>query len=421
LKLNKEIPVVYFNALAIAVYLMLFMIVVLSRSSTCFDEKLFINNMALFNKHGLSRTFLLQMTDQAPGPLYQLVHYPLQSLTKLSAPAVRIVNMVLFVVVIFFTWLNIRMVSNKSSIEAFTWASSLLFVPVIWQVAGLALTEMPAMCAISISIYFLFRSVTGINYHQKIFSFLFTFLSGFFLGLAILGRSPFLLIIFSAIPLFIYPKSNGRNFLHAAIFLIPAAAITWPVFYVWQALVPPHQQYIGKGLSLWHGFLAFAYMGLTTIFVAPKWFAPIRNRWIFFVVGYLVLLLLNYYVFGLTYYTLGFTVKKFVTPHLFQYYPYLIAPVLLLISIYFIFSGFYRAKLNAKNAMYLFILFSSFLMLASCAGITHLFSTRYVAQVSPLFLVALAGFDNFTTFRIMRLLAAALIGALSLLTYLTNF
>lgn len=419
---KNNIPPSFFIAFALLTYIVLFAAVITSRTTTCFDEQLFIHNMALFNEFGLSKTFLVQMVDQAPGPLYQLVHYPLQYFTHLEAPAIRVVNMVLFFVVIFFTWLNIRLTNPSLKKEvALAWASTLVFVPVVWQVAGLALTEMPAMAASSASIYLLLLAIQKLQNKNSAKASLLSFTAGVLLGFAILGRSPFLLIGVASLALFTYPRYHSKKIVLAMAYLLPALIMAIPIFFTWKGLVPPHQQYIGHGFSIWHGFLAFAYMGIVTLLAAPQWFVKFRWQWPLFALGYLLLFLINYHVLGLTYYTLGFTIKRFISPSLFQYYPFLIAPALLIISLFFIGSCFYRLFEKSGNNSYVFLLLSGLLLLASCAGITHLFSTRYVAQASPVFVLLFAGYDRFGYSRMLRLGIGALIGALSLYTYLVKF
>lgn len=418
MKLNKKIPASYFITIAIVVYLLLLVLVISSRSSTCFDEKLFINNMGLFNEYGLSRPFLLQMTDQAPGPLYQMVHYPIQSITKLAAPPVRVVNMLLFSLVICFTALNIRLLFAKEMKKALAWASTLIFVPVVWQVAGLALTEIPAMTANCIAIWLLLLSMKRQTMQGKPQSLLLALAGGIFLGLSIWGRSPFLLVGIAAIVLPLYRRDY---FLLVAAFLVPAFIMALPIFFIWKGLVPPHQQYISHGISIWHGFLAFAYMGIVALLVAPRWFKKFKWQWPIFLGTYIFLWLLNYVQFNVTYFTLGFAIKQILPPSIFKFYPFLIAPALMLISIYFLLSTLFHLYENRKNPLVVFLLLGGMLLLASCAGITHLFSTRYVAQVSPVFVILFVGYDNFSQARILRFAIGAAIGAASLYTYLIKF
>src|SRR5436190_23907851 len=65
-----------------------------------FDEPLFPPNVVLMEKYGFGKRFLLEMVDQAPGPLYEFVHLPLKGITHLEPRAMRIVNLLLFFVVI---------------------------------------------------------------------------------------------------------------------------------------------------------------------------------------------------------------------------------------------------------------------------------------------------------------------------------
>ena len=58
------------------------------------------------------------------------------------------------------------------------------------------------------------------------------------------------------------------------------------------------------------------------------------------------------------------------------------------------------------------------LLLATSAKVTHLFSTRYVAQASPFLVFLLAGYDRSGWGRLLRFLIGMAIGYISLETYI---
>ena len=83
-----------------------------------------------------------------------------------------------------------------------------------------------------------------------------------------------------------------------------------PVFITWEGLVPPQQRFIGRGFSLWHGILSFAYGALLTIIIAPRWFYYSKKTWIWLVGGYIVLLALNIFLVRYDYSPLVKTIEK---------------------------------------------------------------------------------------------------------------
>src|SRR5688572_4178248 len=78
--------------LGLVAYISLVLITVYHKQPPLYDEPLFIPNVYLFEQYGLSKEFLLKLNEQAPGPLYQFIHYPLKGITHLQTPGIRLVN-----------------------------------------------------------------------------------------------------------------------------------------------------------------------------------------------------------------------------------------------------------------------------------------------------------------------------------------
>src|ERR1041385_1784866 len=105
------------------------------------DEPWHLASLALIPRFGLGVEFLRALPG-TPGPLYAVVHYALAPLTHVAVPGVRVVNVVGFSIVLVLLWRLLRHEDSESPVSS---AGTLLACPVIWILAGLAFTEMPAM------------------------------------------------------------------------------------------------------------------------------------------------------------------------------------------------------------------------------------------------------------------------------------
>jgi 4-amino-4-deoxy-L-arabinose transferase-like glycosyltransferase len=403
--------------LGLAGFLLIFLVTVLHRQPPLFDEVLFIPNVYLFEKHGLSREFLVNLNNQAPGPLYEFVHYPLRSITHLDTPGIRLVNVFMLGLLTLVLARILVSVRNISFRRALYFSVGIMAVPMIWQVSGMALTEMPTMLFGALSLLLL---TIAIKQEEKsaLRSTLAAVLAGFALGLAILGRSPFLLLGLASFSLLLNNFSNPRRWRTVLLYSLTGWGMAVPVFMVWNGLVPPQQAFVGQGgISIWHGILAFAYGALLTLIIAPRWFY-FNRRILFLLLGtYAALLLLNVYVLDYQYAPLNKTMDMIFPSSFMGMYPYIVSPLLATAAIYFIACSVLRAWQKRTDPIFLFFLACGMLILASSFKVTHLFSSRYVAQATPFFILVFPDYDRPTIGRALRFVIGMVIGFLSLETY----
>ena len=407
----------YFTYIGIAGYLTILFITLWHRQPPLFDEVVFIPNVYLLERLGLTREFLYNIDNQAPGPLYQFIHYPLKPLTHLTTPGIRLVNVVLLGLLVLLLSKILMKLSKFSFSKSLSIAVGIIAVPMVWQVSGLALSEMPTMFFSILSILVLIYSIQS-EEKSLVGSSLMAILAGAFLGLSILGRAPFVMIVPATGSLLLGQQRNMNRWRIIILYAATALSISLPVFFIWKGLVPPRQAFVGAGgISLWHGTLAFAYGALLTIIIAPGWF--ILNKRILTLLGalYLVILVVNKLWWGFTYYPLSEALKKIFPPGFMDLYPYIISPFLFVLGFYFLACSVYRAWEKRQDVFFVFILLCGLLILASTAKVTHLFSTRYVAQAAPFFVLVLATYDKFNLSSAARWIIAMVIGFLSLETY----
>ncbi|MBW8686734.1 glycosyltransferase family 39 protein [Chitinophaga rhizophila] len=401
----------------IAGYILLFVITLLHPQPPLFDEPLFIPNVYLFEQHGLSRTFLLNIDNQAPGPLYQFVHYALKPITHMQTPGIRLVNTIMLLLIILLLAAIISRMQKHGKQHTWLPAIHIMAIPMVWQVSGMALTEIPPMLFASLSIWLLLLAIEQAAKHHWA-GLLFAVIAGLCLGLAILGRSPFVVMAPAALLLLLHTAGGKMKWAIVTIYIGLALACCIPVFLIWEGLMPPKQAIISQGgLVPWHGILAFAYGALIAVIIAPSWF--IYNKWVLIslVVIYAILLPANYFWLHYEYAPLNEALKKIFPAAFMQLYPYLISPVLATIAVYFLYCACWQGMERRTEPFFLFILCSTLLMLATSFKVTHLFSSRYVAQAAPLFIILLAPFIRVSYGQWIRFTAGMIIGLLSLETY----
>ena len=115
----------------LAGFLLIFFITLGHKQPPLFDEVLFIPNVYLFEQHGLSAAFLRNMNEQAPGPLYQFVHYPLKPLTHMTTPGIRLVNVFLLGLLILLLAKLFTVIKQVSFNKALVFALTIVAVPMV--------------------------------------------------------------------------------------------------------------------------------------------------------------------------------------------------------------------------------------------------------------------------------------------------
>ncbi|NSL86695.1 hypothetical protein ECE50_007630 [Chitinophaga sp. Mgbs1] len=411
---NKLFPAPLLLMAGLGGYLFLLLLTVYHQQAPLFDEPLFIPNVYLFEKYGLSREFLVNIDNQAPGPLYQFVHIIFKPLTHMQTPGIRLVNVALLGLTILVLAAAIMRMQAKDFRTALLPALNIMAIPMIWQVSGMALTEIPPVFFAALSVLLIYIALQ----RSVITGSLLALLGGLCLGLSILGRSPFLVIVPASAVLLLYHFQDRRRWLLLFLYNAVALAMCVPVFLIWQGLMPPRQAITGAGgIDIWHGILAFAYGALLVIIIAPSWFIFNRKTGWYLLITYFILLAANVTLLHYSYSPLSEALDKILPAKAMQLYPFIISPLLATVAIYFIVCSLLRAWQRREDVFFLFILFSGMLLLASSFKVTHLFSSRYVAQAAPFIVLALAPYDKITYGKVLRFGMGMVIGLLSLETY----
>ncbi len=239
--------------------------VVTSPTEFVFDEEYYANYVSLLHRYGLSVEFLKALTGAA-GPLYAFVHFALEPVTQLQPIRMRLVNVVLLVVV---AGILAACLKRRGCSDYLAAGGAILAVPMTWVLAGMALTEMPAMFFAALGLYLQLRAVEALGQGRPVLGWFIA--SGLSVGVAVWGRQPYLVL--AGVPVLL-ALLDRRLWLPAAIFVGIVMALAMPLVAAWQALVPPGDE-VALGLTPRNGLASLGYIGICFFLLAPDigWFA----------------------------------------------------------------------------------------------------------------------------------------------------
>ncbi|MBI3197713.1 MAG: hypothetical protein HYZ40_09415 [Rhodospirillales bacterium] len=231
-----------------------------SPPSFVYDEPDYVNYVFLLRRYGLTEEFLEALTGGA-GPLYAFVHRALEPLTNLSPVKMRLVNVALLAVVagILAGWLK-----RQDRPDYLLAGCTILVVPMTWVLAGMALTSMPALVFVSLSLYALLRGAEALERESQVLGWFVA--GGIFLGIAVWGRQTALVL--SGVPLLL-ALMDRRLRLPALVFVAIIVAFTAPLVIAWEGFTPPNEE-ADEGLSLRHGLTSLGYTGFCFFLLVPR-------------------------------------------------------------------------------------------------------------------------------------------------------
>lgn len=368
-----------------------------------YDEPHRIEVVHMLSEKGLTREFLEQM-PHATGPLTPVLQLALAPLTRLDVPGLRLTNVMLLAFLIAVTASTLR---RSGHVAPWTASLAIMGLPTTWVVAGLALTEMPAMLCVACAIamfQFMFKAQSDGARTA------FAAMAGGWLALASLGRQPYLLLVFM-LPFLAWERREHLG--SVAICITCAVVPPFAVFGVWRGLVPPAVQTL-QGFSFAHGVLAFAYAGAFTIIYAPRWL-----RWEKFMLGAIAIVVLLVAAFDrVNILPLESITRRVLSPGLVPIWTRLISSAFAGMALWFVGSLFLNGWRRRGDTLTVFLTGGVLLTLGACFDVTGNFSSRYVAMAFPL-LVPLLAVDRLLANRwsSARTAMGCVIGAVQLWSY----
>ena len=249
--------------------------IVTSPSQLRYDERNHIGLTQIVASNGWRDALLSAENQSAAGPLYPAIHLMLSPITHLQPPAIRWVNFCCFLGVIL---LLARCKPAEPVAPILLSGFTLLAVPFLWPVVGMALTELPALLFFTCFVL-LFLRVINSDVVLSRGTFVLAFLAGLCLGAAILGRQTYLIVVPALVVMMFLLREKWSSVL---ICILTSLAVCSWLFVLWHGLAPPHYyrsaQSSGRFANL---LLSLSYAAVATLFLNPAWLWYQRGKaWI---------------------------------------------------------------------------------------------------------------------------------------------
>jgi hypothetical protein len=294
-----------------------------------------------------------------------------------EVPWIRYVNLILITGIIFFTWQLLNRLNEESQI---TGSLNYLFIPVTFVCCSLALTELPAMFFLLLTILLLMKANRQI---KPVFIIPWLVAAACCMSLAILGRQPYLLLLPILVMLSVYLPAQPFRWRFSVLFAALSLAIPLYVFNIWQGWIPKGMtDYVDDGYSVKNAIIAFGLCGAIFLLLAPQWYRILIPYWKPILVSGLLLVFFNYFFIGSA--VLPFRGVLMKLDQSIQDIIGRIAGGLLICGgLIFLLSLLLQLRRHGKDFWFLFSGLCMMGILFSCLKVTHMFSARYVYQAAP--------------------------------------
>jgi hypothetical protein len=384
-------------------------LVLLSPHHLLYDEPFFVKYVKLLHQDGLTPKFLKSLTGTT-GPLYAFVHYLFEPLTNMKPPDLRLVNVFLLFAVIATTGFSLKIKDYQYPALLSTAA---IVIPTTWVMGGLALTEMPAIVLVSLSMYILIKQSSSIESSNAYLSLLSIIIGGAFLGLAAWGRQPYILL--AGAPC-LASLQQRKKLLYSLLYAGSACLVFLPLVIIWGGLVPPSHTFVQKGISFVNAIFSLAYAGASTFIVMPQFFSIVLCRLGIIVTASFVAFNLASGVFNLV--PLKALVDRvLVSQTLVEIYSRLCGGMLLSFGALFLFALLRNIYLRRKDYVSSLILICLLIISLSPLFIAHQYSSRYTGMALPFILLAASEHYRVGWFTAVTAIIGIILGALSLHGY----
>jgi hypothetical protein len=393
----------YFKLLSYLILLFIFIFILCNNRPFFFDEPWYYSNVLLFQKFGYSKDFLINLKGPA-GPSYAIIFFYLSFFTNNNIILIRLVNFLFLILTLMYLNKNISLYTKID--KSYIYSYSALSVPMIFLSTTFAITNNIGLFFVTFSIFLLHKSLTT----NKNFTALF---AGISMTIGILSRQPYLIIPLLS-PFLLYNNLNFNNLKKIIIYLFSSLFLPLYVFSIWKNLIPLIGSDTISAISFMpiYGFYAFGYMFLITILIAPKFLIKLDFKIILPILILIFLCCLYFKINSviLTFYF--FQLPNFLQTNL----KIIISTTLIFGTFYFNYSLIYRLYYNFNNYN-LFLSSIIFTILFSCIKITHQFSSLYVLQALPFFIILLSPYMEFNKKSFTLKLLGFIIGLFSLISY----
>ncbi|MDI1264383.1 MAG: hypothetical protein PS018_14100, partial [bacterium] len=319
----------------------------------------------------------------------------------------RLVNVFLLLVVIAIltAWL-----SRLGKVAAWSVGMTALAVPMVWVLAGLALSEMPAMALVTLSLCLQLKGLQSLGNDRPVLGWFLA--SAVALGISVWGRQPYILL--AGVPCLL-ALLERRLRIAAALFVLVVVAIALPQFVIWKGLVPPSHAEIQQGLAPKHALLSLGYAGVTMFLLAPL---PGWRLTTWMVTLFVLIAIVNVISDALVFYPLYKLTERYVPPFVLPALGNLCGSVIAAIGTIFVLQVLEVLWTDRRNLEQVAIHSGLLCMSLAPMFISHDFSSRYTAMSLPYMLLAAHCSRQWGAPNVITVLVGAVLGFLSLFSYL---
>ncbi len=383
----------------------IFSVALFAPSSHLHDERVYLPAVRLIGQYGISVDYFSHYPSAGAGPLYAVCHHLLKPLTHLEMPGMRMLNPALLLAT-FILLAQLLVFCGELPDRARLSALAIVGTPFAVFMNSLALTEMPAIFFLMLSLVLLFWVIKS----EMLFlpQTLISAAGGMALGLAIIGRQPYL-VFFASLALLwlVYPQKRLMIF----IFSLAASILPAILFTAWGGLTPSYLHIYPPGFAFRYPFLAFCHAGLMVLLIAPRWF---KANGIICLGAFLANLVTGFIQFPTSVYIL----EKVIGAKWMWVYTRLGSSLLVAVGAIFVWTLIGRMIENRKDPAYLFFALAVILVLLTNVKITHQYSARYAGMVLVFIPLIVRGYERFDFLKAMSIFFGGMLGFFSLLPYL---
>jgi hypothetical protein len=374
-----------------------------------YDEAPYLHDgLATLEAWGVSSRALLEYPQPA-GFSFGLLHHALKPITNLEPSAVRLVNPLFLLLII---WLCQRQLKRSGVATATASAWTLVCVPFVWVLSGLALTEMAGMVCAMLGFCLAVHALrdNSLSARGRLAA---AVAGGVALGAAFYGRPPLLVI---AGGLVVFGVGRRQRWGTLAVVGGSAAALIAPAVVLWGVLVPPKVQHFDSlGFSAPNMFASLGYSALVMGALAPAWFRqPVKATISWFLAGALV----NTAVPMVQLTPFATVTKSILAPWLVPVVTALFGSALVGLGFVFLAASVRRIWERRGDTVWLASTLSMLFIVLSVGKITHQFSSRYTGVAAPLMVLAAAPYQTFSWPHVAALTVGLAGGVISLVGYL---
>jgi hypothetical protein len=404
--MSKQIAAQATLAIVLVAGAVLFVLIAVSPHRFLYDEAPYANYVTLLQKHGFTTEFMNSLSGSA-GPLHGFVQALFAPLTDLQPVGMRFVNFFLLLIVagILVGWLR-----HRGSGDAWAAALSILAMPMTWVLGGMALTEIPAMLFVTLSLYLQLRGLEALSCGRPVLGWFLT--AAVALGIAVWGRQPYLLL--AGVPCLL-AMLDRRLWVSAAVFVSTVVAFAVPMFLIWKGLVPPdYQSVTGGGVAPMHALNSLGYIGVVFLLLAPQ------PRWLplNLMAGIVILAGIVNALFGsLNLYPLRSIIDRYLSPSVVAVYGNLCGSLFISIGLIFLAWALWTLWRSRADLILVAIISGLLCVALSTLFISQGYSSRYTAMSLPYLVLATQAWRRWTMLNVITVAAGCGFGFLSLASY----